>query len=154
VLTTLNLFRFLHVVAVIVWVGGVAAVNLLQLLAGRGQDRSDQAAMLRLSDRYGRVVIGPAAAVTLIAGLVTAAQLGVRLNTLWVAWGIVGVVVSITLGATLIRATVARLHRLASDGAVGDGPWTSVRRRLATLYGVNLLLLLSVVWAMESKPTL
>jgi uncharacterized membrane protein len=149
-----NLFRFLHVVAVIVWVGGVATVNLFQILVGRRQDRANQAAVMRLSDRYGRVVIAPAAGITVIAGLVTAAQIGIPLDTLWVAWGITGVVLSIALGATLIRATVARLNRLAADGAPDDGRWLALRRRLTALYSLNLLLLLSVVWAMESKPTL
>ena len=42
-----NLFRFLHVLAVIGWVGGVLTVNVLQLLVGRGSDRAAQASLLR-----------------------------------------------------------------------------------------------------------
>src|SRR6266545_2760985 len=88
-----NLLKFLHVLAVIVWVGGVLTVNVMQVLVGRGDDRAAQAALLRLGDLYGRAVIAPAAAPTLL-------------------------------------------------------------RRAATLYGINLLLLLSALWAMEFKPTL
>jgi hypothetical protein len=62
VYTIKNLFKFLHVLAVIVWVGGVLTVNLLQILSGRGHDRAAQGALLRLSDLYGRAVIAPAAA--------------------------------------------------------------------------------------------
>jgi hypothetical protein len=62
----------------------------------------------------------------------------------------VAIVASIVLGATLIRATNATLHRLAAD----DPRWPTLLRRVATLYGVNLLLLLSALWAMEFKPTL
>ena len=65
-----NLFKFLHILAVIVWVGGVLTVNVLQILTGKGHDRTAQASLLRLSDLYGRAVIAPAAALTLLTGLV------------------------------------------------------------------------------------
>jgi uncharacterized membrane protein len=145
-----NLFKFLHVLAVIVWLGGVLTVNLLQVLVSRGDDRAAQASLLRLGDLYGRAVIAPAAAFTLLTGVVRVEQLGVGYGTFWVAWGIVAILASIALGATLIRATNATLRRLAAD----DPRWPSLLRRAATLYGVNLLLLLSALWAMEFKPTL
>jgi uncharacterized membrane protein len=145
-----NLFKFLHVLAVIVWLGGVLTVNVLQVLVSRGGDRAEQASLLRLGDLYGRAVIAPAAAFTLLTGVVRVEQIGVGYGTFWVAWGIVAILASIALGATLIRATNATLRRLAAD----DPRWPSLLRRAATLYGVNLLLLLSALWAMEFKPTL
>jgi uncharacterized membrane protein len=154
VYTIENLFRFLHILAVIVWVGGVLTVNVLQLLTGRGHDRAAQESLLRLSDLYGRAVIAPAAAVTLITGLVRVEQVDVGYGTFWVAWGIAAVALSLALGATLIRATNAELRRLAADAPLDDPRWPALQRRAATLYGINLLLLLSAVWAMEFKPTL
>jgi uncharacterized membrane protein len=145
-----NLFKFLHVLGVIVWVGGVFTVNVLQVLVGRGSDRAAQASLLRLSDLYGRAVIAPAAAFTLLTGVVRVEQIGVGYGTFWVAWGIAAIVLSIALGATMIRATNAALRRLAAD----DPQWPVLLRRAAILYAVNLLLLLSALWAMEFKPTL
>jgi len=145
-----NLFKFLHVLAVIVWVGGVLTVNVMQVLVGRGDDRAAQAALLRLGDLYGRAVIAPAAALTLLTGVVRVEQIDVGYGTFWVAWGIGAILLSIALGATLIRATNAALRRLVAD----DPRWPTLLRRAATLYGINLLLLLSALWAMEFKPTL
>lgn len=145
-----NLFKFLHVLSVIVWVGGVFTVNVLQVLVGRGSDHAAQASLLRLSDLYGRAVIAPAAALTLLTGVVRVEQIGVGYGTFWVAWGIAAIVASIALGATMIRATNAALRRLAAD----DPRWPTLLRRATILYAVNLLLLLSALWAMEFKPTL
>jgi uncharacterized membrane protein len=145
-----NLFKFLHVLSVIVWIGGVLTVNVLQVLVGRGSDRTAQASLLRLSDRYGRAVIAPAAALTLLTGIVRVEQIDVGYGTFWVAWGIAAILVSIALGATMIRATNVALGRLAAD----DPQWPVLLRRATILYAINLLLLLSALWAMEFKPTL
>jgi uncharacterized membrane protein len=149
-----NLFKFLHILAVIVWVGDVLTVNVLQVLTGRGHDRAAQGSLLRLSDLYGRAVIAPAAALTLLTGLVRVEQINVGYRTLWVAWGIAVIVLSLAIGATLIRATNAELRRLATDAPADNPRWPTLQRRAATLYGINLLLLLSAVWAMEFKPSL
>jgi uncharacterized membrane protein len=154
VYTVENLSKFLHVLAVVVWVGGVLAVNVLQLLTGRGQDRAAQGSLLHLSDLYGRAVIAPAAALTLLTGIVRVEQLDAGYGTLWVAWGIAAVALSLAIGATLIRATNAELRRLAADAPLGDPRWHALQRRAATLSVINLLLLLSALWAMEFKPTL
>jgi uncharacterized membrane protein len=149
-----NLFKFLHILAVIVWVGGVLTVNVLQVLTGRGHDRAAQASLLRLSDLYGRAVIAPAAALTLVTGLVRVEQINVGFGTFWVAWGIAAIVLSLALGATLIRVTNAELRRIAADAPADDQRWPTLQRRATTLFAINLLLLLSAVWAMEFKPTL
>jgi uncharacterized membrane protein len=154
VYTMENLFRFLHILAVIVWVGGVLTVNVLQVLIGRGHEPAAQGSLLRLSDLYGRAVIAPAAALTLLTGLVRVEQIDVGYGTLWVVWGFVSVALSLAIGATLIRVTNADLRRLAADTAPDDARWPALQRRAAILYGVNLLLLLSAVWAMEFKPAL
>jgi uncharacterized membrane protein len=154
VYTLENLFHFLHQLTAIIWLGGVLALNVLQVrLAGR-RDPAVQQSLLHLIDLYGRAVIAPAAVVNLLTGLVLVAQMDdVAWSDAWVVWGLAGIVLSVTLGATLIRATNADLRRLAAEGTLGDPEWLSRQRRAAMLYLANVLSLLSVVWAMVFKPT-
>jgi putative copper export protein len=154
VYTIENLFHFLHQLAAIIWVGGILAVNALQVRIGRGNNRAAQASLLRQSDLYGRAVIAPAAAVVLLTGLVLVVEDDIPLSEFWVAWGLTAIFLSLALGATLIRATNAELRRLAAAVTLDNPRWPALQRRAATLYAVNLLLLLSVVWAMVFKPTL
>jgi putative copper export protein len=152
--TVENLFHFLHQLSAIVWLGGILALNVLQVRLGNEQDRAAQKSLLRHSDLYGRAVIGPAAVVALLTGLVLVAQIDVPLSTFWVVWGLAGLFLSLALGGTLIRATKAELRRLTAEPTIDNPRWLARRRRAAILYAVNLLLLLSVLWAMVFKPTL
>ena len=150
-----TLLHFLHVLSVIVWFGGVLALNVLAVRVGSGPDRAAQASLLRLSDVYGRAVIAPAGILTLITGLLLIGEHDLPLSTLWVAWGLIGLLLSVGLGATLIRATQADLRSLTEHPSVDNQSRRLQRqRRAAILYAVNLLILLSIVWAMVFKPTL
>jgi putative copper export protein len=94
-----TLFHFLHQLAAIVWLGGVLALNVLQLQVGRGPDRVALGPLLRRSDRYGRAVIAPAGVVTLLTGIVLVLQDDeAGWSDLWVWWGIAGMVASLALG--------------------------------------------------------
>jgi uncharacterized membrane protein len=150
-----NLFHFLHQLAAIVWLGGVLALNVLQLQVGRGQDRAALGPLLRRTDMYGRAVIAPAGLVTLLTGIVLVIQDDdASWSALRVWWGIVGMFASLALGATLIRVNNAELRRLTADAGHDDRQVIARQQRAAALYGVNLLVLLSVVWAMVFRPTL
>jgi uncharacterized membrane protein len=152
-LTFESLLLFLHILSVVVWVGGVLALNVLAMRAGRGPDRSVQAALLGLSDTYGRAVIAPAGVLTLITGLLLVGEEDLAFSTFWVAWGLVGLFVSVILGATLIRATQADLRRLTESPSLDDTRRLAGQRRAAVLYAINVLILLSILWAMIFKPT-
>ena len=149
-----NLFKFLHVVAVIVWVGGLVAISVINARLAREHDPAQMAPLTRASGFFGGVIVAPAAALTLIAGLVMVANARMSFATLWIAWGLGGLLVSLLLGATLIRRAGTELSA-AIQGADSDPSRTeALQRRLRTLSLLNLLILFSAVGAMVFKPTL
>lgn len=150
-ITWVAVAKFLHVLAVIVWLGGVITLTLLNLRLSRTANREALAALAGASEFYGRAVIGPAAAVTLLAGVATVLTSGFRFGSLWITWGFTAILLSLLLGATLIRMTTTRLR---TAGATGEANVPALQRRLMLLNGLNMLLLLSAVWAMVAKPTL
>jgi uncharacterized membrane protein len=149
-----TLFKFVHVTAAIFWIGGVAALAVLNARLAREEDRVALAVLLRQANFIGRAILGPAAALTLIAGIATAASVGFDFGALWITWGFVGVFGSMILGGTFIRRATARLGELVSAADPGNPRLGALQRRLATLNLINVLLLLSTVGAMIFKPTL
>ena len=147
------LFKFLHIIGAIVWIGGVIAVNVISVRIAREKEGAVLAALARQSRFYGVAVIGPAAGLTLIAGIVMIATSGLGVP-LWVIWGFIAILVSMGLGATLIRRSGEELSQVAATAGPTDPRVLSLQQRLTTLNIINVLVLLSAVWAMVFKPTL
>jgi uncharacterized membrane protein len=152
--TTYSLFKFLHVVGAIGWVGGVSLLTVIYTRLTRAQERSVVAALAQVSGFAGGAVVGPAAALTLIFGIATAANAGFDFGMLWITWGFTGILLSIALGAIFIRRVIAEIGKLATTAEPNDPRLRAFQGRLTLLNLVNLLILFSTVWAMVAKPML
>ena len=152
--TVFNLFKFLHVVAAIIWIGGAVTLSILNVRVRRMGDRSALAALGQQSAVLGRTLIGPAAASALVTGLVMIADAGIAFTTLWVLWGAIAIAFSMYLGAGPIRRTGEELASGASNPRSEPGRVGALGNQLRTLNAINLIVLFSAVWAMVFKPTL
>ncbi len=147
-----TLFKFLHIVSAIIWIGSVITFSLLNFRLSRAGQSQALQALSSVSNFYSRVVVAPAAALTLVAGIATAVQMGVSFSSLWTTWGFIGIFLSLILGTTFTRITTNKLSQLAMTGDIGQSG--IMQNRLMLLNMIDVLLLLSVVAAMVFKPVL
>ena len=143
--------KFLHVVAVTVWVGALACVVLVNRGLARSGDRVAITAVARYTQFLGTRVIAAAATVTLIAG-VFALIVGRLGFPLWALWGFIVFAMFLTFGATAIRATSGELQKHIAMPESSVENLQLLLRRIVTLSTINLVFLLSAVWAMVFKP--
>ena len=136
---------------VIVWIGGMLALVIINARVGRTGDMAQLALLGRQSEFYGRSVIGPAMAVTLLAGLAAA---GYPVSSPWIAWDLVGFVGAVALGVIAVPHTARALDDLARSAGPNIPRVKALGRQLGLLNVLNVFLLLTVVWAMIFKPTL
>ena len=153
-MTTLyTLLKFLHIVGAIGWIGGYVNFSILSTRAAHETDPAVVAAMTRLMRLNGMLLIGPASGLTLLAGIAMIAVSGLG-APLWVIWGFTAIIVSVALGAILIRRTNEKVHEVTEAAEPDDARLSVLQRRLMVLNIINVLVLLSAVWAMVFKPTL
>ena len=88
----------------------------------------------------------------MLAGGALVWEMGIGMPA-WAWWGVIGFFLSLALGAGVMQRTGRRLGAVVAspnpDAAAIDG----LQRRLRLLGTVNIIVLLSVVWAMVAKPT-
>lgn len=146
------LLKFVHIVSAIVWIGGLVALVTLNARMARAGNGMMLSALGQQSEFFGRSILGPAIGLTLLAGAATAGVVGFPFTSAWIVWGIVGFVLSIAIGVVAVGRAASGLADLAQRVALGDPRVAAARRRLIALNVANILLLLSIVWAMVFKP--
>ncbi len=142
--------KFIHVVGVTIWFGSFATMIVYNAVASRNAEPQDVRALLRFAEGVGPRLMGPASGIALLAGFggMGTAHLGMKL---WIVWGIVGTVLFIVIGVATARPVLKQLSAAVANNA---GP-AELRPLLARQRGVlllNLVVLLSIVWAMVFKP--
>lgn len=147
--------KFVHVSSVIIWLGGQVAIAIINARLARAHDPAQMAPLTQASRFFGSAIAGPAAGLTLIAGIVMMANAELSFGDLWIAWGLGALVLSMVLGATVMRRAGEQLAVATNEGG-SEAPARieGLQRRLRTYGVLNLLILFSAVWAMVAKPTL
>jgi uncharacterized membrane protein len=150
--TLYSILKFLHVSAVIIWLGAIITLAVLFVRLASERESGSLQLLARQAEFVGKALIGPAAIVTLLAGGALVWEMGIGMPA-WTWWGVIGFFVSVALGAGVMQRVGRKLSTVAAspnpDSAAIDG----LQRRLRTLGIVNIIILLSVVWAMVAKPT-
>jgi uncharacterized membrane protein len=149
-----SVLKFLHVIAVIVWVGGVAALSVLGWRLRGERNRELLKKLLPQLATYGQLMIGPSSGIVLLTGLAMVGMAKIGFGTFWVLWGFAGVVLHTIMGIVVIRRRMMKLAQLAGSNEADDATLGAASRGLWQAQLLYLLILASVVWAMVLKPTL
>jgi uncharacterized membrane protein len=143
--------KFIHVVAVIFWIGGVMAMSVFTFRAARASQPA-LAVTIGHAIFYGQKVVGPLSGVVLLAGIVMVIRAKIGFMTPWVLWGFSGIAIHILLGVTVIRKNSERLLQLASAALPDTAALGAALRRQRSLVTIYLFIMLSTIWAMVVKP--
>jgi uncharacterized membrane protein len=151
-LSAYGLLKLVHVVSVIVWIGGVSALWVVAIRLGRGGEHAALARVLPIATRYGQTIAGPASILVLVTGIamMIVGHLG---SPLWVRLGFIGILVHFVFGATLIRRNFMTLGRLSTTSPPDDARLAVILRRTTLTNWIYLLLMVSVIAVMVLKPT-
>ena len=147
------ILKFLHVSAVIIWLGALITLAVLFARLAREREAGALQLLARQAEFVGRTLIGPAAGVTLLAGGALVWEMGIGMPA-WTWWGLTGFFVSVALGAGVMQRAGRKLSAVAASPTPDAAAMDNLQRRLRMFGIVNIVILLSVVWAMVAKPTL
>ena len=151
-MTKFELFKFIHVVAAIVWLGGAIASQLvaLRLKNAEPAHRLGYARTMRFVSTW---IFLPAALIGYTMGeLMIEEAPAFNHEQAWITIGTIGLFVSFLTAATFMVPQIRKAVRLME---AGKGPEAgAVIRRVAIAARFVILIFLVVVWAMVTKPGL
>ena len=150
-----EVLQFVHVAAVIAWVGAPIILTVLQARLRRAGDHATLMGIGRQMETLGKIYFSPLAATTLVTGILMIATTdGLSFGDAWVLIGFAGIAATMAIGLGVITPTGKKLAEAARATPPGSGAVAGLSQRITTLTVVNIAILLFVVWAMVVKPGL
>ena len=143
---------FLHVSSVAFWLG---AALLIEILVFRAERQRDAAAVRRLFDELNALdpIFLPATLLVLATGVLLTIDGPWSFGDLWIALGLVGFAFIYLYGFLYMEPQVKRVRAVAEDER-GLGPQAqALVRRFFTLWRVETVVLLLLVFDMTVKPS-
>lgn len=145
--------KFLHVLAVIGWVGGAIGFFVLQARLGAAGDRQGLMSVGRQMEHMGKLYFSPLAVVTLVTGVwMVATTEGISFEDAWIVMGFAGILVTLTIGLGVITPTGKRLLEESRKPEPSGAAIASYGKRIRALSLINILVLVVVVWSMVARP--
>lgn len=146
-----DIYRFVHISAAIVWVGGgiLGAVFTRRAVSAAPAHRLGIARDMEFASTR---VFMPASIVTLAFGILMVIDAeAYGFSQAWIILGLSGIGLSAILGAGFLGP---QSQKLVAELESSDPGATSRLKRIERVAFVDLVVLLAVVWAMVAKPGL
>jgi uncharacterized membrane protein len=147
-----NFLKFLHVVSVIVWVGGMIMLIVLNRRLARLGDANIMRALGQQSGALSMVLFLPSVLLVVVTGIGMVQVADIGFGRTWVLWGLIGTVASFIIGGALTGGTARKLAQQLQRGEIDQAGAARVQKRIMMYALVNMVLLISIVWAMVTKP--
>ena len=148
-----TILKFVHVVSMAVWIGGM----FMMLLLNRRFIAAGEVAIAQAIGRQGAFlstrVFLPAVLTTLVTGIGMVQVGKLSFTITWIVWGMVALVASMIIGAVFTGGAARKLAARAAAGQVTASEMAAAQRRILMFAIINILLLLSTIWAMVAKPS-
>jgi uncharacterized membrane protein len=148
-----QIYLALHVVAVVVWVGGDVTLTTLGIVFERRRDGETLAALGKMGAWVGTRIYTPAlfAAFGLGVALVEKGHWG--WSTFWIDFAIAGWGIASTVGVGFVGPELGRIDEAARTHGPDSAEVARRVKRLFTVFRFDTALLLLVVLDMTAKPS-
>ncbi len=149
-MTSFELYKFIHVFAAMIWVGGSVLIEFTAARGLKAGQRDDLMKVAKDSETGGRL-FAVAGALVLIFGVLMVVDVPLyEFDQLWIVIGILGVAIGAFLGpAYFTPRTNAAIAALDADDTATA---RSTLESIVWMARLELLILVIVVWAMITRP--
>lgn len=147
-----RILLFVHVFAVILWVGPGILFQILTERSAATEDTATLRIVVREGERLGKSFFGPASLVVLVTGVWLVFEGDWGFDEIFVVGGLVGVVASMTVGGIFIGPAVKRLKEGLGSSTTLNPEMKSGLMRLRNAGRVDAFVMTGVVFLMTVKP--
>lgn len=147
-----NVYKMLHVVAALVWVGGGVMIAILAFLMERENDARGLASLGRLADYLSTRLFIPSALAVLVFGIAMMIKGDLDWGQFWVIVGLLGFAATFVTGIAFLTPQTKKLAALAEEHGPENVMAQAALKRLLVIVRFDVAMLVIVVADMAAKP--
>jgi uncharacterized membrane protein len=147
-----SIFRVVHVVLAVFWVGGGLTLTILGLRAERLDDPAEMATLARQAAFVGEKLFAPTGLVVLLMGIGMIVNGHLGWNHFWVIAGLIGYAATFATGVGLLSPLAKRIDVLLRDKGPNDLETQAAIQRILLFARFDVAVLILVVADMTVKP--
>ena len=147
-----DIFKFLHVLSAVVWVGAGLLLTIIAIRAGRSADPAQLVKLGRDAGWLGTRFFVPSALSTLIFGVITVLVGDWSFGDTWIIIGLVGFALSFGIGAGFLGPQSEKIGELADEHGETHPIVVQHVKKVLAVTRVDQLIILAVVLDMVIKP--
>lgn len=147
-----RILLFLHVFAVILWVGPGFLFQIFTERAAATEETATLRTVIREGERLGKTLFGPASVIVLATGVWLTFEGSWGFDRIFVIGGLLGVIASMAVGQVFLAPTVKRLEGDLRRSSALDPEMKRGLIRLRNAGRVDALIMTAVVILMTVKP--
>lgn len=148
-----QLIKALHVVAIVIWVGGDITLTTLGIVFERRRDGEALAQLGKLGAWIGVKVYTPTLFAVLGLGIALVEKSGVPWDIFWIDFALVGWAIAATVGVTFVGPELGRIDKAAQQFGPESEEVGRRVKRLFAIFRFDTALLILIVIVMVAKPS-
>ena len=149
-----QVFKSIHVLAAIIWLGGGAMITVLAWQAQRAKDNAQLLQIGKQAEWLSMRVFVPASLLVLAMGIVLMHKGGWGYGHFWALFGLIAWGVSFVVGAAFLGPEAGRLAKLIEAKGPEDPEVIARLNRIISVARADVVLVLLVAADMVAKPFL
>ena len=146
------LFKLVHVVGAVIWVGGGLTLTILAMRAERSSDPGEMATIARQAAFTGERVFAPVGLLVFLMGIAMVINLHWGWGTTWIVIGLVGYAITFLTGLLVLGPQSKRIGQLIETKGAEAAETQAAIQRILLLARIDMGVLLLVVADMVLKP--
>jgi uncharacterized membrane protein len=145
-------FKSIHVLAAVLWLGGGAAISLLAWRARRAKDNAELLQIAKQAEWLGLRLFVPMSLVVVAMGFVLMHKGGWAYGSFWALFGLIAWSVSFVVGAAFLGPEAGKLARLIETKGPEDPEALARVNRIIAVARTDVVLILLIAADMVAKP--